>query len=244
MIKSTIFLSFVLASSGVVIGQDPGFQPAQTPKVAAQPATGNNSASDVKTAALINSMEQLDNSRPLQPGYEVSFRILEDRAEPISLRVLESGDVQAPHVGLVRADGKTCRELALAIKTELERSYYQKATVIIAIDRIPESRQRGVPGAPYRGIGELFTIFGQVARQGTYELPDDTDLSITQAILTAGGQAQFANLKKVKIIRKTPSGNKNILVDVDSIMTKGALERDIFIRAGDVIIIPEKTVNF
>ena len=191
-------------------------------------------------------MDQLDNTTALQPGYEISFRVLEDRAEPRTLRVQDSGDVYAPGVGLVHAEGKTCRELATTIKKALEQSIFQKATVIIAIDVIPQAR--GGSGGPVRGgvatVGDLFTVFGQVARQGKYELPTNTDLSISQAILTAGGQAQFANLKRVKIIRKTPSGNKTILVDVDSIMVKGTLERDIFIRANDVIIVPEKTVNF
>ncbi len=246
MIKPALILSIVVGASASLWAQDAGFQPAQVPKAAAGVATGgNNSASDVKAAGLINTMDQLDNTTALQPGYEISFRVLEDRAEPRTLRVQDSGDVYAPGVGLVHAEGKTCRELATTIKKALEQSIFQKATVIIAIDVIPQSRTaNGQVISGGRVPGDLFTVFGQVARQGKYELPTDTDLSISQAILTAGGQAQFANLKKVKIIRKTPSGNKTIMVDVDSIMTKGTLERDIFIRSNDVIIVPEKTVNF
>jgi protein involved in polysaccharide export with SLBB domain len=242
MIKNAILLLGVVGIASTLSAQDPGFQPAQSPRGAA-PLAANTSASDVKTAGLINSMEQLDNTTPLQPGYEISFRVLEDRAEPRTLRVQDSGDIYAPNVGLVHAEGKTCRELAFTIKKTLEASIYQKATVIVSIDVIPKTfTGGGGPGRPV--VGELFTIFGQVARQGKYEMPSDSDLSISQALLTAGGQAQFANMKKVKIIRKTPTGNKTIVVDVDAVMTKGALERDIFIRAGDVIIVPEKTVNF
>lgn len=243
MIKHAILLSLLVGNSPSLLAQDAGFQPAQAPKVVAVPATDSTSASDVKTAGFINSMDQLDNSTPLQPGYLISFRVLEDKAEPRSLRVQDSGDVYAPNVGLVHAEGKTCRELALSIKKTLESSLYQKATVIISIDVIPQPRGGNGPQA-YRGTGDLFTIFGQVARQGKYELPEDSDLSISQAILTAGGQAQFGNLKKVRIIRKVPSGHKTIQVDVDAVMTKGALERDIYIRPGDVIIVPEKKVNF
>lgn len=240
-----------LSVAAALHAQDPGFQPAKLPtnqpQPAQAPAAGNGD--EVRSAGLINSMEQLDNTTQLQPDYQISFRILEDRNEPIRLRVQDSGDIQAPHVGLVRAAGRTCRELAFAVKKELEKSYYQTATVIIAIDVIP----RNPYGAAVAGGGggtfvrpgmEFFTIFGHVLRQGKYELPLDEDVTISQAILRAGGPAQFANLNKVKLIRKTPQGNKAVQVNVEAIMKNGALERDIYIRNNDVLIIPEKNINF
>jgi protein involved in polysaccharide export with SLBB domain len=87
-------------------------------------------------------------------------------------------------------------------------------------------------------------MFGIVARQGKYDLPSNEDITISQAILRAGGFAQFANKERVKIVRKTPQGNKTILVNVDGIMRKGDLERDIFIRKDDVIIVEELNWNF
>jgi len=99
------------------------------------------------------------------------------------------------------------------------------------------------PGGVLRGQ-EYFTVFGQVLRQGKYELPFDEDVSISQALLRAGGPAQFANLSKVRLIRKTPQGNKTVLVDVEQIMTRGTLENDIIIRSNDVLIIPEKIASF
>lgn len=245
MFKHVFLLCLVVCASQLVRAQDAGFQPAQVPKAGATSGSAvNTAASDVKTAGLINSMDQLDNSTVLQPGYEISFRVLEDRAEPRTLRVQASGDVYAPNVGLVHAEGKTCRELANTIKKALEATLYNKATVIIAIDVIPQPHGGGISGNPYSPPSDLFTVFGQIGRQGKYELPAYADLSISQALLTAGGPAQFANLKKVKVIRKTPSGNKTIIVNVEAIMEKGQLERDIYIRAGDVIIVPEKIYNF
>ena len=65
------------------------------------------------------------------------------------------------------------------------------------------------------------------------------------AILAASGFAKFADKKHVRIVRSTPSqGEKTILVDVESIMVKGQMQKDIYIRKNDVLIIPEKTVNF
>ena len=131
------------------------------------------------------------------------------------------------------------------MKDSLEKSLYNTATVIVAIDMRPED----VGGRTLRlGTGEkeldVITVFGQVIRQGKYELPENEDMTISQAILLSGGFAQFANPKKVKLVRKTPSGNKTILVNVDQVMRRGDLDKDIFLRRGDVIIVDEKTVNF
>jgi protein involved in polysaccharide export with SLBB domain len=241
-------IAVLILGSADLHAQDPGFQPAKLPSQPTQitQSQSNSSADEVKSAGLINSMEQLDNTTQLQPDYQISFRIVEDRGEALRLRVQDSGDIQAPHVGLVRAAGRTCRELAFAVKKELEKSYYQTATVIVAIDVIPKVSSYGQP-AGVSGVRpgmEYFTIFGQVQRQGKYELPLDEDVTISQAILRAGGPAQFANLSKVKLIRKTPKGNMPVLVNVENIMKNGALEYDIYIRNNDVLIIPEKVASF
>ena len=145
----------------------------------------------------------------------------------------------APYVGLIRAAGKTSRQLAEELKAKLEGAYFRVATVIVAIDSTPIDR-----GGTYAADLQFFTVFGQVIRQGKYELPLDEDVTISQAILRAGGFAQFANTKKVKLVRDTPSGNKTILVNCDDIMRRGALEKDVYIRNGDVVIVIEKNVNF
>jgi len=238
----TRWLAAVLfLTGGILSAQDPGFQPPVTTSRSAAPAAGGGGNS-MMSAGVLNSMEVLDNTRAIRPGDVVSLRVIEDRKEPIQVTVGVTGEIQAPYVGLVKAAGRTSRQLADAIKTDLERSYFKTATVIVAIDRTREE-SRG-PGF-YNVDMEFFTVFGQVIRQGKYELPLDEDITISQAILRAGGFAQFGNPKKVKLVRQLPSGeNRTILVDCDDIMRKGNLNKDIYIRGGDVVIVDEKKVNF
>ncbi len=239
--KHCLIVASLLALAASVSAQDPTFR-APAPR-AADPAPSSPSGPVTMSAGTINNMEVLDSSNTIRPGDELSLRVVEDRTPPMPYRVGVSGEINAPHVGVVRAAGRTCRELAYTIKSMLEKSVFKKATVIITIDR----RE---PGRNERGIGfgmaeqEIFTVFGQVIRQGQYELSDNSDVTISQAILLTGGFAQFANPKKVKLVRKYSDGNKTILVNVDQIMRKGDLSKDIFIRNGDVIIVDEKTVNF
>lgn len=188
----------------------------------------------------MSSMDVLDDRQPIAAGDIISIRVLEDRRDALQQTVAQTGEVQAPYVGLVTAKGKTCRELAFTIKKELEKNFFQHATVVIAIDKFNPEEQKRMQEVEM----DFYVMFGIVAKQGKYDLPANEDISISQAILRAGGFAQFANKERVKIIRKTPHGNKTILVNVDGIMRQGDLERDVFIRKDDVIIVEEKKINF
>jgi polysaccharide export outer membrane protein len=235
---SLILFSVSLASLNA---QDPGFRAPSSPRqsTASQGSVSNTGTSGTLTgASVLTSMEVLDSSRTIQPGYMVSIRILEDRKDAVSQNVAVTGEVQVPYIGLVRAAGKTCKELAYSIKKDLEKSFFISATVVIAIDKVPDT--------PYIHSSELetYTMFGFVLKQGKYDLPASEDVTISQAILRAGGFAQFADKEHVKVVRTTPSGEKTILVDVTSIMVKGQMQKDIYLRKNDVVIIPEKTVNF
>lgn len=241
---SCVSFALLVLSASLALGQDPGFQAPAPPIRATPPAAApSNRGDEARGAGLIDSMERLDGVQTLMYDDKVSFRIVEEGGQPISLRVQDSGDIQAPYVGLVKAIGKTPKALAYEIKSALEGTYFVKATVIIALDERPLQ-----PGAGRRSFlaqqVEFFTIFGQVIRQGKYELPDNEDVTVSQAILRAGGFSQFAKATAVKVIRKTPQGNKTIIVNVDAIMTKGELERDIYIRNNDVIIVKEAIAKF
>lgn len=230
-----VYLSLALFTA---YSQDAGFK---LPGADERKSTETNNSGNTG-ASLINNMEQLDNTYSLRTGDRVSFRIVEERLPPESMRIMDSGDILAKHVGPVRALGRTCRDVAYQIKSLLEKSVFVKATVIIVLDETRKS-QGGLNGNLEES--EVFTVFGQVLKQGKYELRFDQDVTISQALLIAGGPAQFANLKKVRVLRRIPNSQaKTIQVDVQSIMAGGRLERDIFIRSGDVIIVPEKGATF
>lgn len=244
--KTSIFLavSALVATACVVRAQDPGFREAEPRRapVTQQPAPVLSDDSS-QSAAKINSMEVLDDSRSLQAGDRISLRIVEDRDRVQSLLIQDSGDIQAPHMGLVKAAGKTCKQVAFYMKKELEKHYFQQATVIIALEAVKQTQHYGnYPGMSF-APGDFFVVYGQVARQGKYELTADEELTVSQAILRAGGFSQFANTKNVRLIRRTPSGNKSIRLNLDDVMRKGRLEKDILMRRNDVIIIDEKLIN-
>lgn len=80
------------------------------------------------------SMEALDNQRRLKSENIVSIRILEDKREALQQVVAVTGEIQVPYLGLLKAEGLTCRELALQIKAGLEKEFFKVATVLVTKD--------------------------------------------------------------------------------------------------------------
>lgn len=81
------------------------------------------------------------------------FRIVEDRDPSRTLVVLNTGEINFPYIGRVKAVGKTCRELASTIKPLLETDNYHQATIILGLDTQMRVRSKAYlfGGAPHMG---------------------------------------------------------------------------------------------
>lgn len=202
--------------------------PAAPPSARDEPIQRDSSS----TVAYTTSMDVLDDKRPLRVGDRLSVRVVEDRESPVSLLVTDSGEVEVPLIGRVLAKGKTCKQLAYAIKAPLEREYYYKATVIIALD-----------AAGLKSPGRVY-ITGQVRNQGPLDIPPDETFTVSKAILRAGGFGDFANKRKVKLLRKKGNSTETIVVDVDLIVRKGRTDKDPVVEPDDTIVVPERLINF
>ncbi len=183
--------------------------------------------------AATNAMEALDDKYLLAKGDRLSFRIVEDEEEPRSLAVMDSGELEVPHIGRFAAVNKSCKQLAYALKAELEKEYYFRATVIVAVDSMTRSR------------GKVYLV-GAVRLAGAYEIPSDETFTVSKAILRAGGFTDFADKKNVKITRKAADGvnEDNITVDVSAILEKGRTGADVTLLPDDRIYIPERIIRF
>jgi protein involved in polysaccharide export with SLBB domain len=172
-----------------------------------------------------------DDKYKLRVGDKVSLQILEDRDLPKSLVVADSGEVDAPYVGRVAAADKTCKQLADELRAQLEKEYYYRATVIIALD------------AANRLLGRVY-VWGQVRNQGPIDIAVNENLTAGKAILRAGGFADFANKKKVKVVRAAGTGKQNFEVNMVDVLEKGKPEKDVVLQADDFVIVPSRLINF
>ena len=216
------------------------------PTIAA-PAVPNPATPQGATApGLLNGYVQ-DDSYKLRVGDTVSFQILEDQIwdpqnAPKTLVVQDSGEIEVLYVGRVMAVGKTCKQLAAEIKASLEKDYYKQATVVISMN----------VASPI--LGRVY-IWGQVRNQGALDIQVNENLTAGQAIMRAGGFADFANEKKVRVIRSPtgpdasklggpPQGAQTINLDMEQILNEGKTGKDIVLQPGDLIIVPSRLINF
>jgi protein involved in polysaccharide export with SLBB domain len=186
------------------------------------------------------SMDDLDDRHKLGLGDRVSFRIVEDQVdakeplEPRALFVADTGDLEIPYLGRYAAVGKSCKQLAHELKAALEKDYYFKATVIIAV----ELRAKRF-GAVY--------VVGQVRQTGPVDMPGDEQLTLSKAVLRAGGFTDYADKHHVKVTRKADADNgtgRTFLVDVSEILEEGKTEKDLPLEPGDTIFVTSRLFKF
>jgi len=221
-----LLVSVFLSAPWVAAQESSPFQNASRVSPIEQPLSGTSGSTVMRT----NSMAVLDDKKRLGPDDFVSFRVVEDRDnESQHLRVNDNGELEVPYIGLVAAQGRTCRQLAYSIKSALEREYYYHATVILAVDRVSD-----------RSRGKVY-VYGAVKGQGPQEIPPDEIYTVSKAIIRAGGFGDFADKRKVKITRKD---GQDIVVDLKRVIEQGHTEDDVVLRPDDQIYVPQRLVNF
>ncbi len=208
---------------------EPPARPDATP-AAAPPVAASGDGSESAKASV---PEGLDDRHRLAVGDRISLRIVEDEDEPRPLLVTDSGEIEVPYIGRRTAAGRTCRELARELKEELEKEYYYQATVLVALDLMARSR------------GRIYLV-GPVRAPGPQEIPSDETLTLSKAILRAGGFLETADKRNVRVTRrKVPGpGEELMTVNVAEILEKGRSSGDIVLEVGDLIYIPERLIRF
>lgn len=125
----------------------------------------------------------------------------------------EEGCITLPYLGRVRVQGMTTAQVEKRIRQEyINNKIYNDLAVNVVL--------------PTRS----FFVRGEVRQPGRFPLMGEMTLS--RAIASAGGYTEFANPKKIRIIR----GQRTFYVNAREI--ERYPERDIPITPGDVIVVP------
>ncbi len=189
--------------------------------------------SEEKTKAvpmkMPTSMAETDNLKPIEKGHVITIQILEDKREALQQVVAVTGEIQAPYLGKLKAEGFTCREVANEIKAGLEKEFFKEATVLV----LDEGKHVDGPCLDL----EFVVALGAIQRQGKYDLPVDQDTTVSAFLKRAGGYTGKNALPKIRVIRKTPQGNKSIQVNSKAVLGKEQPEYDLFLRPYDVMIV-------
>lgn len=132
--------------------------------------------------------------------------------------VRKDGMVHLPVVGQVQAEGRTLTEFEEDLRTEIGK-YVVEPQVSIEI---------------LRHESQKFYVLGAVPRPGAFSVDGDTTL--LEAIGLAGGVPPEVDLEAATVIR-----NGELLpISLRDILRGGDVSRNIYMRAGDLIFVPDQ----
>jgi len=141
----------------------------------------------------------------------------------VILTVSPEGTIACPFLGDIKAEGLTIGELMEKIRKPLSKDYFVNPQVIISIKE-------------YRGPEWSIYVLGHVKRPGAYDYREG--LTALDAIILAGGFAEFAAPNRTTITRREKNGKiKVIKINLNKVRQGKA--KDVILRPGDRIDVPE-----
>ena len=173
------------------------------------------------------------NAQTLKSGDNLSISVLQDPKLDRNVTVDPSGEIAFPLAGHIRARGLTPLALENILKAKLKNNYKdENLDVTVAVASAPKD-------IPEEDLKPKVFITGEVIRPGSYVVRQPTTLM--QAIALAGGVGPFAAKQRIQVRRRGGGGDETIYMFNYKAYEAGAdLEGNIRLRAGDVIMVPER----
>lgn len=185
-----------------------------------------NNQSMAEEAAIASALQQLNASKAsyaIAPGDLLGVSVFEQKQLDRDVRVGQSGTISFPLIGIVKIDGMSVNEAEGVIGDKL-RDFLVNPQVTLFVKQ-------------YRK--EKIFILGEVGKPGSVDLPDETKLTVLEAITLAGGFSKIAAPNRTKVIRMVNGKTHTIPVEVSAIMYHGQKEKDFALHPNDVIYVPQ-----
>jgi len=173
------------------------------------------------------------SAQNLKSGDSLSISVLQDPKLDRTVVIDPRGEIAFPLAGHIRARGLTPLAVENIIKSKLKGNYAdENLDVTVALLTSPKE-------IPEEDLKPKIFITGEVIRPGSYVVRQPTTLM--QAIALAGGIGQFAAKQRIQVRRRGTGGDETIYMFNYRAYEAGAdLEGNIRLRAGDVIMVPER----
>jgi len=180
------------------------------------PATGaNEEAPAIKLVA--------SEDYRISPADVLEINVFQEADLKAILRVSNEGTIVFPLVGSVPVGGMTPQEAAHAIQARLAQGYLINPQVSVIVQEFSK---------------HSFTVLGEVQKPGSYDMPDQQEVNVLQAIGIAGGYTRIANPSKVILMRRVDGKQKTFQLNAKR-MASGHTESVIQVQPGDVITVSE-----
>jgi polysaccharide biosynthesis/export protein len=146
----------------------------------------------------------------------ISIRVWHEPENSGQFVVRPDGKVSVPLVGEIQAAGLTPEKLSANIAESLQKIMVHPE-VTVGVEKVNSKK---------------YYIQGEVNRPGSYPLVIDT--TVLEALVNAGGFRDFANTRKIVILR----GGERLKFNYHEVTKGKKMEQNVLVRPGDQIIVP------
>jgi polysaccharide biosynthesis/export protein len=175
----------------------------------------------------------------LRAGDKLEVTVWQDEKLNRTVYVAPDGRIAFPLVGRVQAGGRTVDAVEAEIKSKLQKQYTDEIDVTVAVSELKSDRKLRDEDAE-KPLDPSIYVTGEVARPGQYFFKTRTN--VLQAIALAGGLGPFAAEHRIKIRRKVNGRETLYEFDYGAFVEGEDLSGNMFLRSGDVIVVPEKGI--
>lgn len=209
----------VLLWSGMVFGQQPSGEP-QTAGSQASPA-GKAAAAEKEAKAAAKAAESPVpgvDPKAYKLGAEdiIGIRVWKEPELSGTYAIRPDGKITLPLHGDLFVDGLSLDGLRDSV-VEAYSKFINKPEVTIQLLRVGSKK---------------YYLVGEVIRSGEFPMP--VPITVMEAINKSGGFREFANKKKIIIIR----GAQRIKFNYDEVLKGKKVEQNIVLEPGDQIVVP------
>lgn len=157
----------------------------------------------------------------LNPGDVLTISVWKEEGLEREVVVLPDGKIAFPLVGHIHAAGLTPESLQSAMAERLA-PFIPEPVITVSVKET---------------AGNFVYVVGQVKQPGAF--PVNGIVDVMQALSLAGGLTPFASSGSIVILRREGNEQRSIPFDYGEVEDGGALESNIELRPGDVVVVPE-----
>ena len=159
-------------------------------------------------------------SYQIGPGDALHIFVWKEPELTRDIIVMPDGKISFPMIGEIPAQGRSVTELKDIITEKLSQFVTAPEVTVI----VNESRSR-----------RIYTV-GKVARPGPYPL--SPDMTVLQALSTAGGLAEWADEKNILIIRREGGKETQLRFNYREFIAGQNIGQNILLKPNDTIVVP------
>jgi polysaccharide biosynthesis/export protein len=190
----------------------------ETPTQSPAAATNQKSDPAVKTGSTV--LAATDEEYKIGPQDVVRIDVWKEPEISRTIPVRPDGKISLPLLNDVQASGLTAMQLAGAIREGLTK-YLTGPQVTVTVVEINSRR---------------VYVTGEVVRAGA--LPLLPNMTLLQALSSAGGFTQFAKLKGIYVLRTEDGKQVKHPFNYKEVVKGKNQEENILLQPGDVIVVP------